>query len=202
MDFGIASAPSAAAGQNGKTAGTPFYMAPEQVLGRALTEQADIYSFGVVLYELFTGKKPFEGETVEKIFEQILYQPADPQRLLDANLPTGVNAIVTRCTSKKLIERPTSMTEVAEALHQASQANPAPKPQAPTAEPGILSPSAQRPESQIRLSMPPPPLEAATQNKSAAAAAIPQGPKTMLWVIGGAFAVALVFYLFVRLTAN
>ncbi len=69
MDFGIASSTGAVALKAGSTTGTPFYMAPEQVLGVDVTIQADIYSFGIVMYELFTGKKPFLGDTVEKIFE-------------------------------------------------------------------------------------------------------------------------------------
>jgi serine/threonine-protein kinase len=200
MDFGIAGASSVNAAKEGDTAGTPFYMAPEQVLGRALTEQSDIYSFGVVLFELFTGVKPFQGETVEKVFEQILYQPADLQLLLDGHVPSSVTTIVARCTSKKLMDRPASMSEVVEVLQQASQANPVPIPKSPEADPGVLSPSAQRPESHMRLSMPPPPSP--SENKSATAPATSDGPKTFLWVAGGALAVALVLYAFVRLTAT
>jgi serine/threonine protein kinase len=162
-----------------------------------LTDQADIYSFGVVLYELFTGKKPFLADTVEKIFEQILYQQADPQPLLDSGAPAPVVAMIQRCLSKKLIERPASMRDVVEAFTKAAIANPAPAPKLPEVDPGILSPSSQRAESQVRLSMPPPPPEGQMRNATESAPA--GGPKTMLWVAGGAIAVAVLFYLIVNL---
>jgi serine/threonine-protein kinase len=157
MDFGIAGATGAGAGAAGVTAGTPYYMSPEQVLGRPLTAQADIFSFGVVLYELFTGRRLFGGDNIEAVFEQILYQAVDPQPLIAAGAPKAVIDVILHCTSKKLAERPTSMQAVVEALTAAVRVEPAAARQAAPTEPGRLSPSAQRPESVVRLRMPPPP---------------------------------------------
>jgi len=73
MDFGIAKSDGMRLTKTGFTLGTPFYMSPEQVLGQDVTTQADVYSFGVLLYELLAGKKPIEAENFEKIFHKILY---------------------------------------------------------------------------------------------------------------------------------
>ncbi len=54
--------------KTGFTLGTPYYMSPEQVLGQDVTTQADVYSFGVLLYELLAGKKPIVAENFEKSF--------------------------------------------------------------------------------------------------------------------------------------
>ena len=61
MDFGIAKGDDLSRTQPGYVLGTPYYMAPEQVRGEPLTPQADVYSFGVLLFELFTGRKVFVG---------------------------------------------------------------------------------------------------------------------------------------------
>jgi serine/threonine-protein kinase len=206
MDFGIASATGTSAPKDGNTAGTPFYMAPEQVLGVDVTIQADIYSFGIVMYELFTGKKPFLGDTVEKIFDQILHQPIDSQPLIAANVPKPVMDAILRCTSKKLIERPSTLATVVKDLQTAGADQPAVRPKDPAVPAGILSPSAQRPASNVRLAMPPPPdpnsppTPAAKQNATAKPAT--KASKIPLLVVGGAIAVAVVIYGIVRLTGN
>src|SRR5580698_2239479 len=66
MDFGIAKSEGVQLTRAGFTLGTPYYMAPEQVLGRPLTPQADVYAFGVLLFELITETKAMKGESVEQ----------------------------------------------------------------------------------------------------------------------------------------
>lgn len=199
MDFGIAS-PAGTPAAGDTTSGTPFYMAPEQVLGVEVTIQADIYAFGIVLYELFTGKKPFEAATVEGIFEQILREPIDPQPLIAANVPKSVIDVVVQCTQKKLLDRPVTLGPVVEELRKAASAEPALRPAPPSMTPGMLSPSAQRPPSEVRLAMPPPPEPSAKKQSAPAKAA--NGARTLLWTIGAALAVALVMYGIVMLTAR
>ncbi len=175
-------------------------MAPEQVLGVDVTIQADIYSFGIVLYELFTGTKPFQGATVESIFEQILHNPIDPQPLLDASVPARVIGAIQRCTTKKLVERAATLASVVEDLHIAASGNPAPRPVEPPAIPGLLSPSSQRPPSEVRLAMPPPPDPSKVTAKENGTETAPRGPGRMLiLVVVGAITVALVIFLIGRL---
>jgi serine/threonine protein kinase len=116
MDFGIAKSEGVQLTRAGFTLGTPYYMAPEQVLGRTLTPQADVYAVGILLFEILTGMKPVTGESVEKIFEQILYQPMNLEPLKALDTPPALCDLVARCTAKQLIQRPANMTEVCDAL--------------------------------------------------------------------------------------
>jgi eukaryotic-like serine/threonine-protein kinase len=115
MDFGIAKADGVAITRAGYTLGTPYYMAPEQVLGRSLTPQADIYAFGVMLFELLTGLKAVTGDSVEQIFERILYQPLDTAPLMQLQVPALTDLIV-RCTTKQPAQRPRSLGEVCDGI--------------------------------------------------------------------------------------
>jgi hypothetical protein len=90
----------------GYVLGTPYYMAPEQVTGQGVTEQVDVYAFGVLLYELLTGVKPIAGETVERIFYSILNETLDVEPLRKAGVPESVCDIVTQCTLKAPAARP------------------------------------------------------------------------------------------------
>lgn len=111
--------------------------------------------------------------------------------MIAADVPKSVIDVIARCTSKKLIERPATLAPVVDALQAAATLQPAaPRPVAEVT-PGILSPSAQRPPSQVRLSMPPPPDP---QKQSAAAAPAGNAGRSFLLVVGGAIAVALVIY--------
>jgi serine/threonine-protein kinase len=119
MDFGIAKSEGVSLTRAGFTVGTPFYMAPEQVLGRQLTPQADIYSFGVVLYEMLTGQKPITEQTVEKIFQQVIYQPIPVEPLQNAGVPQDVINVVVRATAKQVNQRPMNLGVVCDDLETA-----------------------------------------------------------------------------------
>ena len=80
--------------------GTPYYMAPEQVLGKNVTDQVDVYAFGMLLFELLTGVKPISGDTVERIFYSILNEPLNLEPLRQADVPPAVVDLVARCTAK------------------------------------------------------------------------------------------------------
>ncbi len=118
MDFGIAKTEDMSITRAGFTLGTPHYMAPEQVMGQKLTPLADIYAFGVVLFELLTGVKPIKADTVERIFYEILRKPLDltPMRML--GLPAALCDLVTRCTAKSPAERPQSFAAVRQELER------------------------------------------------------------------------------------
>ena len=121
MDFGIAKAENTQLTRPGFTLGTPYYMAPEQVRGETITIRADIYSFGVLLFELLTGVRPIEGDTVERIFYEILYHPVDLKPLETAGVPQAVADLVARCTAKEPEKRPQDFGEVCAALERAQR---------------------------------------------------------------------------------
>jgi serine/threonine-protein kinase len=105
MDFGIAKAEGMQLTRAGFTLGTPYYMAPEQVLGQQVTHLVDVYSFGILLFEMLTGAKPIMGESIEKIFNKILYEPLDMAPLQAAGVEPEVQRIIGKCTSKQPQDR-------------------------------------------------------------------------------------------------
>ena len=118
MDFGIAKSEGIALTRAGFTLGTPYYMAPEQVLGQPVTTQADVYAFGILMFEVLTGLKPITGESVEKIFNQILYQPIGLEPLAPPKFPAAIGALIERCTAKPPAQRPPGLGIVVDELEQ------------------------------------------------------------------------------------
>jgi serine/threonine-protein kinase len=112
-DFGLASA----TGISGPEAqvGTPQYMAPEQVAGRELTERTDIYALGLVLYELFTGKRAFDAKNVHDLAQLQSSTPASPSALVSGLNPLIERAIL-RCVDPDPAKRPSSAASLASAL--------------------------------------------------------------------------------------
>ena len=112
MDFGISKAQDSTRTTTGVVMGTPYYMAPEQVLGRNITPLVDVYSFGVLLFELMTGTRPIAGDTIERIFYQILQEPLNLEPMRQAGIPDPVIDLVARCTEKDPAKRPQGFGEV------------------------------------------------------------------------------------------
>jgi len=104
MDFGIAKAGGSMT-STGQVLGTPNYMAPEQVKGRPLDGRSDLFSFGVILYEMLTGEKPFVGQNVTTIIYKIVNENPIAPRDLDVTVHPGLSAIVTRALAKSPEER-------------------------------------------------------------------------------------------------
>jgi eukaryotic-like serine/threonine-protein kinase len=101
-DFGLAIAAGAPTlTQTGTIAGTPAYMSPEQVMGKPVDARSDIFSLGVVLFELLTGRKPFSAESTAKLFSKIVEEePASPGQI-DASIPSSINEIVLKSLAKE-----------------------------------------------------------------------------------------------------
>jgi TolB-like protein len=93
--------------------GTPAYMAPEQIRGYPAVEASDIFAFGAVLYEMFSGRQPFVGATVAELMAAILRDDPPP---LAHSLPVSLREIVTRCLQKHRSARFSSMLAVKAAL--------------------------------------------------------------------------------------
>ena len=118
MDFGIAKSEGVSLTRVGFTLGTPYYMAPEQVMGQQITHLVDVYAFGALLFELLAGVKPIAADTVEKIFHQILYEPLNLDPLRAAGVPPLVFDLIARCTAKNPTERVQGFGAICATLEQ------------------------------------------------------------------------------------
>jgi serine/threonine-protein kinase len=99
MDFGIAKSGGSVT-NTGQIMGTPNYMSPEQVKGRPLDGRADLFSMGVILYEMLTGEKPFAGQNVTTIIYKIVNENPIAPRDLDVSVHQGLSAIVIKMLAK------------------------------------------------------------------------------------------------------
>jgi serine/threonine-protein kinase len=106
-DFGLAGLEDSIRGDDVRS-GTPAYMSPEQLTGREVTARSDVYSLGLVLYEIFTGRKAFEGKTFAELLRKHRdEQPIDPS-LLVPDLDPAVERTILRCIRKDPTKRPPS----------------------------------------------------------------------------------------------
>jgi eukaryotic-like serine/threonine-protein kinase len=96
--------------------GTPSYMSPEQVKGRAVDGRSDIFSLGVVLYEMLTGEKPFPGQSITTVIYKIVNEDPIPPRQLNPSVHPGLNEIVLRALSKEPETRYQSCREMLDDL--------------------------------------------------------------------------------------
>ncbi|HET9315919.1 MAG TPA: serine/threonine-protein kinase, partial [Vicinamibacteria bacterium] len=114
-DFGLAALKDSVSGDEVRS-GTPAYMSPEQLNGREVTVRSDVYSLGLVLYELFTGRRPFDGRTLKDLARQHEEEtPPQPSSIVDDLDPAVENAIL-RCLEKSPTARPRSALAVAALL--------------------------------------------------------------------------------------
>lgn len=111
-DFGLAVHEKAQQLLRGEVVGTPFYMAPELIRGEThrLDGRTDIWSLGVILYEMLTGRRPFSGEARQGLFDEILHREAKPLRQINRKIPKELGRICMRCLSKRMADRyPTAL---------------------------------------------------------------------------------------------
>ncbi len=99
-DFGTAKILQKGATQTGAILGTPSYMSPEQVKGKPVDGRSDIFSLGVILYELVTGEKPFPGQNVTTVIYKIVNEEPIPACELDESIHPGLNYVITKALNK------------------------------------------------------------------------------------------------------
>ncbi|HET9146493.1 MAG TPA: protein kinase, partial [Acetobacteraceae bacterium] len=126
-DFGVARIESSSLTQAGTMIGTPSYMSPEQFMGQPIDARSDIYSAGVLLYQLLTGEKPFEG-SVSSIMHKVLNVEPPPPSALSVSVAPAMDAVVRRAMAKRPEQRFGSAGEFAAALREAEH-GPAPEPE-------------------------------------------------------------------------
>ena len=121
-DFGIARAGEAMT-LTGQVIGTPNYMSPEQVLGKTLDGRSDLFSVGVMLYEMITGERPFEGQSITTIMYKIVHETPIPPRKLDAGIHPGLSAVIEKSLAKPPEERFPTGAELTKALENYQSAS-------------------------------------------------------------------------------
>jgi len=143
MDFGIAKALQGGAQmtRTGTMVGTPEYMSPEQAEGRSIDPRSDIYSLGVMLYQLLTGRVPFQAETPTAVLLAHVMQMPQPPTQLNPNIPPAVEAVVMRSLAKRPQDRFSTAGELAQALAQSASGAPASAYLPPTVVPGRPTPT-------------------------------------------------------------
>ncbi len=115
-DFGCAHLSDAERSRSGVLAGTPAYMAPEQLAGSAVDGRCDLYALGVVLFELLTGRLPFEAGTMGELLQAITAQAPPPLAALRPELPPALGELLARLLAKRAEDRPADGQEVARTL--------------------------------------------------------------------------------------
>jgi eukaryotic-like serine/threonine-protein kinase len=103
-DFGIARLSTQVSG-SGNLMGTPAYLSPEQILGNVQDSRSDLFSLGIVLYQMSTGQRPFDGDSVEAVCAQIISSAPLPPSHHNPSLPAEFDHVVMRCLSKNPDER-------------------------------------------------------------------------------------------------
>jgi eukaryotic-like serine/threonine-protein kinase len=160
MDFGIAKLPSLSMTVPGIILGTPFYMSPEQISGKNLDIRSDLFSTGAVLYEVLTGKKPFEGDNTATLTYKIIQSdPIPPDELNDRVSPRMVS-VVLKALAKDPRERYSSPTEMLKDLRRLQGKR---RTSEEEAEETVIGPPAQRfaktelaPRAESKSATPPP----------------------------------------------
>lgn len=173
MDFGIARSMETQTRLTGSMAGTPAYMAPEQVAGKRVDYRTDIYSLGLMLYEMFTGEPAFRADNPVAVALKQMRESPRPPHEIEPTLPVGIERAILRCVEKEPEKRFQSVAELENALRSPSAS-------AFTTAPAV-APSAARPRAQAAASPvahPRVPLAAANPER--------KGASPFLWALLGA----------------
>jgi serine/threonine-protein kinase len=118
MDFGVARSVASRFTMEGDIVGTVFYLAPETALGKQVDDRADLYSLGVMLYELTTGELPFVDPNPISVITQHLHAPVIPPRAKDDSIPPHLDSLIVRLLSKDPDDRPATAKEAQKLLER------------------------------------------------------------------------------------
>jgi serine/threonine protein kinase len=124
-DFGIARLATQASSSE-RVKGTPAYLAPEQILGASQDQRSDQFSFGIVFYELLTGERPFNGDTVGAVCSEILYAEPLPPSKRNPAVPPELDRVIARCLAKNPLERFDSFQQLVTFLYPYTRSRPRP----------------------------------------------------------------------------
>jgi TonB family protein len=129
MDFGVARVQvEGNLTKTGTVLGTPHYLPPEQPLGKPVDARSDIYSLGIMFYEMLSGQLPFHDENAVAVLFKHINEPPQPLSTMVADINPDLAALCHRMIEKDPVKRPQSAGEVAEVLHALSAMYPAPTP--------------------------------------------------------------------------
>jgi serine/threonine-protein kinase len=127
MDFGMARLASHDTGAT-PLLGTPAYWCPEQIVGKPQDARSDLFSLGVVLYEMVTGKRPFDADTLQGICGRVLSSTPLPPSHANSSLPASFDGLVGRCLAKDPAARYASADALADELFPLARRKPIPAP--------------------------------------------------------------------------
>jgi eukaryotic-like serine/threonine-protein kinase len=121
MDFGIAKVAETNMTQTGMAVGTPGYSSPEQIKSLPVTPASDVFSFGIVLYELLTYRRSFEAESTMALLFKIVYEEASAFGPEDEHIPPSVKGLIFRCLAKKPENRFSAFGPILQELRRIQQ---------------------------------------------------------------------------------
>ena len=132
VDFGVARFASQVSGSD-RVLGTPAYLSPEQIEGRTQDGRSDLFSLGIVLYEMITGVRPFAGNSLGEVCAQILTVNPVPPSKRNPAVPVAFDRIIARCLARNPADRYQSGNELARALYLVARCGPqlTPRPNRP-----------------------------------------------------------------------
>jgi hypothetical protein len=120
MDFGLAKPPETQLTQDGKLLGTPSYMSPEQICGRPIDGRTDLFSLGVVMFEMLTGHRPFPGDSISSVIYRIVNEEPRDASAVHGRVPAPLDGFLRRALAKEPGQRPASGNEFAGLLREAA----------------------------------------------------------------------------------